>query len=302
MVAQRHAQDMVENCYASHWDRMGLKPYMRYSLDGGIHANAEVWVGTTSFCVSEGPERIVSAEDVLALAPAAVALWGQSPEHAAALFDPHLRAVSHYDERNWRVVAVFETALAEDVGRALSHVDSGGRIIAEGAFTEEAYAAGYRLARAEIRYEPPFGPLDTGRLARTGFYPPGRLSLVVSDRAGSVSERVVEYADPHQMEAGLDVPSSEAEAAALFDRAKSPLGSYTGIHEFVPVEFRVDGRRFGFTVPSRVAAAHLCVGAQICSRMSPGVYTITLVASAPDGDFVEFAGNVVWFGVDRPSR
>ena len=46
MVAQSHAESMIDGCYSSRWDDRGLKPYMRYSLAGGVGANAEIWVGT----------------------------------------------------------------------------------------------------------------------------------------------------------------------------------------------------------------------------------------------------------------
>ena len=40
-VAQKHAIEMAENDFLSHWDREGLKPYHRYSFAGGTDANAE---------------------------------------------------------------------------------------------------------------------------------------------------------------------------------------------------------------------------------------------------------------------
>jgi len=40
-VANKHALDMAIGEYASHWGRDGLKPYHRYSLAGGTHANEE---------------------------------------------------------------------------------------------------------------------------------------------------------------------------------------------------------------------------------------------------------------------
>ncbi len=45
MIAQSYAESMIDGCYSSHWDDRGLKPYMRYSLAGGVSANAEIWVG-----------------------------------------------------------------------------------------------------------------------------------------------------------------------------------------------------------------------------------------------------------------
>ena len=40
-AAQLHAEAMAAGCFMSHWDRSGLKPYMRYSLQGGYQSNAE---------------------------------------------------------------------------------------------------------------------------------------------------------------------------------------------------------------------------------------------------------------------
>jgi hypothetical protein len=40
-AAQKHAEDMLANYYLSHWDTEGLKPYMRYTLAGGVNYEAE---------------------------------------------------------------------------------------------------------------------------------------------------------------------------------------------------------------------------------------------------------------------
>jgi uncharacterized protein YkwD len=40
-VAQKHAVDMANGGFASHWGRDGLKPYQRYSFADGIHATQE---------------------------------------------------------------------------------------------------------------------------------------------------------------------------------------------------------------------------------------------------------------------
>ena len=34
-AAQRHALELAQGAYVSHWDRQGLSPYMRYSREGG---------------------------------------------------------------------------------------------------------------------------------------------------------------------------------------------------------------------------------------------------------------------------
>ncbi len=302
MVAQKHAQRMIDGCYSSHWDERGLKPYMRYALDGGVHASAEVWVGTTSFCVREGPPRIVSSDDILALASEAVARWRLSPAHAAVLFSPDYHVVSHglaYDSHNWRVVAVFESAFVERTGTAVSHIDSLGRVVSSGRLTESAYAAGYRLEMAEVRYDPGPMPLSLGELARTSFYGRGRLLMIVADRVGSRSIDIVEHFDPYGSR-DLPAPADEMEASALFEAAKVPLRFYTAVYEFALVEFSEDGRAFGFVVPVEVGLRHLCPGAGLCGSIPPGVYTITLIGAGPDGRLVEMSSDSVWFGLELP--
>lgn len=40
-TAQAHAEEMAGEGYTSAWDTVGLKPYMRYTLSGGLHAVSE---------------------------------------------------------------------------------------------------------------------------------------------------------------------------------------------------------------------------------------------------------------------
>ena len=253
--------------------------------------------------MSEEEPRIVSASDVLGLAAEAVARWSLSPAHASALFDPDYGAVNYglaYDSRNWRVVAVFESDFVEDRGTSVSYIDGSGRIVSSGFLTEEAYAAGYRLSLAEVRYDSPPMAMTRGKLARTSFYGEGKLLMVASDQAGSRSVNVTEYADPYEFGEELE-PLSETEANTLFEIAKTPLGSYTAVYEFVPIEFRTDGRAFEFAASEQLSLRYLCDGVGICDRIKPGVYTITLLGLGPDGRLVKMASDSTWFGLDRPA-
>ena len=302
MVAQSHAEAMLSGCYASHWDERGLKPYMRYALSGGVHESAEIWVGTTSFCVSDGPARIVSDDDVISLASDAIARWSGSSEHARVMTDPNMSAVSiglAYDERNWRVVAVLESSLLEPSGLPVARVEPSGRVVATGRLTEEAAAAGYRLAAVEVRYDSIPTPLGLGTLARTSFYTHGRLLMVLSDSVGSRTERVVRYPDPRDLGEHLS-PVSEQEAADLFEQALAPLDVYTAVYDYVPASMSSDGRSFSLSVEPQVALPHLCVGIAVCGEALPGVYTVRLLASGPDGRLMPLGAGVSWIGVSEP--
>ena len=48
-AAQLHAESSLESCGFGHWGIDGLKPYMRYTLQGGYQHNAENVVGM-SYC------------------------------------------------------------------------------------------------------------------------------------------------------------------------------------------------------------------------------------------------------------
>lgn len=40
-AAQKHAQDMLDNRYLAHWGTDGLKPYMRFTTEGGLNYEQE---------------------------------------------------------------------------------------------------------------------------------------------------------------------------------------------------------------------------------------------------------------------
>lgn len=60
-VAQIHADDMAEGDYFSHWDRNGLKPYMRYSLAGGYHAIFENLSRSKGISIECLPKSIIES-------------------------------------------------------------------------------------------------------------------------------------------------------------------------------------------------------------------------------------------------
>ena len=47
-AAQQHAQDMLDNHYVAHWGTDGLKPYMRYTVAGGLNYEGENSDGYTT--------------------------------------------------------------------------------------------------------------------------------------------------------------------------------------------------------------------------------------------------------------
>ena len=95
-AAQLHAEQMVAECFHSHWGRDGLKPYMRYSLLGGYQSNAENvrsadrYFGLNRCAVAPSAER----PPLEFLVRDAMDAWLQSPGHRRTLLDPVHRLVN----------------------------------------------------------------------------------------------------------------------------------------------------------------------------------------------------------------
>ena len=91
-AAQLHAQDAATGCSGGHWDRHGLKPYMRHTLAGGHQPNSENWHNTTS-CGNQSLWKM--GEEPRELVQDAIKWLMESPGHRANLLNPqatHMRA------------------------------------------------------------------------------------------------------------------------------------------------------------------------------------------------------------------
>jgi uncharacterized protein YkwD len=54
-AAQKHAQDMLDNHYLAHWGTDGFKPYMRYTLEGGLNYEGE----NCAYSTGSGPVDVI---------------------------------------------------------------------------------------------------------------------------------------------------------------------------------------------------------------------------------------------------
>lgn len=61
-AAKDHAVDMIANYYLSHWGTDGLKPYMRYTLAGGINYEAENSAYHGWYDTSQDPDRYITID------------------------------------------------------------------------------------------------------------------------------------------------------------------------------------------------------------------------------------------------
>lgn len=105
-AAQKHAQDMLDNNYVGHWGTDGLKPYMRYTAEGGYNYEQE------NSAYTSGNKKINPKTEIKALEYAmvyddAASNWG----HRDNIWNKLHKKVSlglAYDEYNLALVQQFE--------------------------------------------------------------------------------------------------------------------------------------------------------------------------------------------------
>lgn len=111
--AQQHAEDMLQKGYFSHWDTMGMKPYMRYSLEKGIGFVAEnvAWSHAPVFTTID-PMNDIKQLQHLMVYDDAMCNW----EHRDTILNPLYNLVNlgiAYDSENLYLVQDFEYVCLE---------------------------------------------------------------------------------------------------------------------------------------------------------------------------------------------
>jgi len=119
-AAQKHAQDVFDNYFCSHWGTDGLKPYMRYTVEGGLGFEGENsaysgWYNSSDNPANYAPidvrQEIADLERMMMYDDAA-ANWG----HRDSIVNKWARKVSLgivYDDRRVAFVEQFEGQFVE---------------------------------------------------------------------------------------------------------------------------------------------------------------------------------------------
>jgi uncharacterized protein YkwD len=119
-AAHKHAQDMFDNYYCSHWGTNGLKPYMRYTLEGGLNFEGENSAYSGWYNSSDNPNNYQSIdvrEEIAALQNAmmnddAASNWA----HRNTMLNKSFTKVSLgivYDDKRLALVQQFEGGYLE---------------------------------------------------------------------------------------------------------------------------------------------------------------------------------------------
>ncbi len=106
---QIHADNMLQNHYLSHWDMNGYKPYMRYTLAGGLGAVAEnvAWQGQTGNVFPINVKSAIKDLEFNMMYQDASSNW----DHRDNILNPRHNKVSigvGYDDHNVYLVQDFE--------------------------------------------------------------------------------------------------------------------------------------------------------------------------------------------------
>lgn len=114
-ASQKHADDMLANFYLSHWDTAGMKPYMRYTTEGGFNYESENsaysgWLNRAddpgSYAMIDARQELKSLQNSM-MTDDAASNWG----HRDTILNKSHKKVSMgiaYNQRRLALVQQFE--------------------------------------------------------------------------------------------------------------------------------------------------------------------------------------------------
>lgn len=108
-AAQKHAEERLANKYLSHWGLDGLKPYMRYTLAGGVNSESENGFSTETIWIGgKDPSYRIDPKEILEEAQKGLMA---SPGHRRNILDKWHQKVNlgiAYDAERLDLVQQFE--------------------------------------------------------------------------------------------------------------------------------------------------------------------------------------------------
>ena len=214
-TAQRHAEDARANCFLGHWGSDGTKPYMRYTLNRGIHSVAENVIGS-SYCPKDrhgdsGPDpmfEVTRAHEELM----------NSPEHRQTILNPSFRKVGiglSYEHPTLWTVQLFTTDHIKFV--VTPRINYGDLTFAYRLADE--LSDGENQTTAAVFYDPLPQDVAAGQIAQTGCVGLGRTVAGIRPPVALGSFRTDLWSDglsnicpdPFQIATDAQPPSSYAD-------------------------------------------------------------------------------------------
>lgn len=298
IAAQLHAEAALENCFASHWGVDGLKPYMRYSLAGGYHSNAENAHGI-DYCYSrrDGTSPIASIEEEV---DDAMRGWIRSSGHLHTMIDGDHRKVNiglAWNKYNFVAFAHFEGDYIEYSN--LPTISREGVLSFSGTTKNGLTFRDSDDMSVQIYYDPPPHALTRGQLSRTycvdGGILVGALREPLNDgasyREDEFTQRQKQCANPYDISPGAPVAASANQAVSNW--RQTALTEKTTVASTVlwvtASEYRASGDAFSLTADIQT----------VLDRYGDGVYTV-FVRGSVDGRRVPISEYSIFLGVEPP--
>lgn len=207
--AQTHATELASGAFASHWDRSGLAPYMRYTRDVGAGAARENVYRT----VFSGEDCIPSDYDYADWLQRALADLEASPGHQSTLLHEHATEARIGLARSCHALVLVQVLGHRQLLWTRPPELEGDMLHMEG--TVDAPARVGSDTQVLIAWEPLPQPLSLDQLAQTGCYSLPRRILVGVRRARPDAEarvRIGRCAAPIDADPEYNIPTDPDQA------------------------------------------------------------------------------------------
>ena len=280
-AAQAHAERSLANCSSSHWGPDGLKPYMRYSLAGGVQYSAEN-VSGIDYCIRprEGYRRIENIKqrlsDTMYGSSRSSGLLG-SPGHYRTIVNPAFSKVNiglAWDEYNVYLVQQFEGDYVAFEQRPVIHGD----LFSMSGITKNGVTLSDKTFGVQLYWDPPPQDLTRGQLARTYCValgvtvtslrrPPGPNAYYSRDSYQYTRKLCP---DPYEIPSGIGAALSREHAQQLWEDAKRASDANATIVATVPW---TTADKWTVKNDSFAVTADL---SQVFQRYGYGIYTVVL--------------------------
>jgi uncharacterized protein YkwD len=162
-AAQTHAQDMFSGYFMSHWGLDGLKPYMRYTIAGGLGSEQENSAYSGWFDKSQNPNNYLPLDvknEIKALEDAMMAEVPPNDGHRKAILNKWATSVNLGIANDTKRLAMAEEFESDYIQYTQPPTLSGNTLSLSGRFTQ----AINELNNITIYFDPLPTPLTTDQL------------------------------------------------------------------------------------------------------------------------------------------
>ena len=252
-AAQGHAEDMLRQDYISHWDPLGLTPYMRYTLAGGEAYEAEnVALGYGGKSTAESLEE---AQKWLM----------NSPGHRANILDKWHNRVNlgvACDESACAAVQQFES---DYVVFRVQPAISNGIIRFAGELKGD-----FTFQGAQLWYDQPPHPLTPGQLDATSSYSAGQQPATFLRKPLGENSYYPENSAQHSYRRSVDPYSLDPNIPSSSTPEKFFTNQVKAVPWITATTWRASGQNF--EIEANISS--------VLNDLGPGVYTLIIWGDA----------------------